>query len=111
VNSEEYEFTLKIRNTTENNKLKNLKIDELKQQISQIETVIQQLRTLLSIKENDATMLDIVRSVRETQERKREEMEVRNTAGAKIEDLRKKNLMLENKIKGYKNEICLKKKF
>jgi hypothetical protein len=110
VNSEEYEFTLKIRNTTENNKLKNLKIDELKQQISQIETVIQQLRTLLSIKENDATMLDIVRSVRETQERKREEMEVRNTAGAKIEDLRKKNLMLENKIKGYKNEICLKKK-
>ena len=110
VNSEEYEFTLKIRNTTENNKLKNLKIDELKQQISQIETVIQQLRTLLSIKENDATMLDIVRSVRETQERKREAMEVRNTAGAKIEDLRKKNMMLENKIKGYKNEICLKKK-
>ena len=110
VNSEEYEFTLKIRNTTENNKLKNLKIEELKQQISQIETVIQQLRTLLSIKENDATMLDIVRSVRETQERKREEMEVRNTAGEKIEDLRKKNMMLENKIKGYKNEICLKKK-
>ena len=110
VNSEEYEFTTRIRNTTENNKLKNLKIDELKQQISEIETVIQQLRTLLSIKENDATMLDIVRSVREAQEKKREEMDVRNTAGAKIEELRKKNKMLENKIKGFKNEICLKKK-
>ena len=108
-NSEEYEYTLKIRNTTENNKLKNLKIEELKQQIKQIETVIKQLRTLLDIKENDATMLDIVRSVREAKEKKREEMEERNIASEKIEELKKKNKMLENKILGYKNEISLKK--
>ena len=110
VNSEEYEFTLKIRNTTENTKLKNLKIEELKQQIAQIETVIQQLRTLLDVKENDATMLDIIRTVRQAKEKKREEMEIRNLAGKKIEDLEKKNKFLENKIKGYKTEISLKKK-
>ena len=110
TNSEEYEYTLRIRNTTENTKLKNLKIEELKEQITQIETVIKQLRTLLSVKENDATMLDIVRSVREAKEKKMEEMSVRNTAGEKIEDLKKKNKILENKILGFKNEICLKKR-
>ena len=108
-NSEEYEYTLKIRNTTENNKLKNIKIEELKQQIKQIETVIQQLRTLLDIKENDATMLDIVRSVRQAKAKKREEMEIRNIASEKIEELKKKNKILENKILGYKTEISLKK--
>ena len=62
----------------ENNKLKNIKIEELKEQIVQIETVIQQLRTLLDVKENDFTMLDIVRSVREAKENKREDMKIRN---------------------------------
>ena len=109
INSEEYEYTLKIRNTTENNKIKNIKIGELKQQINQIETVIKQLRTLLDVKENDATMLDIVRSVREAKAKKREEMVLRNITGEKIEDLRKKNEILENKILGYKNEMTLKK--
>ena len=108
-NSEEYEFALRIRNTTENNKIKNLKIEELKQQIIEIETVIKQLKTLLDVKENDATMLDIVRSIREAKAKKREEMEIRNSAGERIEDLRKKNKILENKILGYKNEISLKK--
>ena len=107
--SEEYAYTLKIRNTTENNRIKNLKIEELKQQIVQIETVIKQLRTLLDVKVNDATMLDIVRSVRKAQAKKREEMEIRNLEGEKIEELRKKNKILENKIMGYKNEITLKK--
>ena len=109
IHSEEYEFTLKIRNMTENNKLKNLKIEELKQQITQIETKIKQLKTLLDVKENDVTMLDIVRSVREAKAKKREEMDLRNSAGKKIEDFKKKNEILENKILGYKNEISLKK--
>ena len=109
INSEEYEYTLKVRNTTENNKIKNIKIEELKQQINQIEIVIKQLRTLLDVKENDATMLDIVRSVREAKAKKREEMVLRNIAGEKIEDLRKKNEILKNKILGYKNEMTLKK--
>ena len=109
-NSDEYEYTLKIRNTMENNKLKNIKIEELKQQINTIEEVIKQLRTLLDIKGNDATMLDIVRSVREAKEKKREEMEIRNIVGKKIEELNNKNKTLENKIIGYKNEISLKKK-
>lgn len=70
VNSIEYEYTQNIRSTTENIKLKNLKIEELKQQIVQIETVIKQLRTLLDVKENDATMLDIIRSLREAKQKK-----------------------------------------
>jgi len=110
VDSSEYEYALKIRNTTEKIKLKNLKIDELKQQIMEIETVIKQLRTLLDIKENDATMLDIIRSIRESKQKKSKEMNVRNVAVKNIEDLEKKNKMLEKKILGYKNEISLKKK-
>ena len=54
-------------------------------------------------------MLDIVRNVREAKAKKREEMEIRNIASEKIEELKKKNKMLENKILGYKNEISLKK--
>ena len=108
-NSEDYEYAAKIRNLTENNKIKNMKIDELKEQIAQIEIVIQQLRTLLNVKENDFTMLDIVRSAREAREKKKEEMKVRNKTGDKIEDLQKKNKILENKINGIKNEINSKK--
>ena len=108
-NSEDYEYAMNIRNLTENNKIKNTKIDELKQQITQIEIVIQQLRTLLNVKENDFTMLDIVRSAREAREKKKEEMKIRNKTGDKIEDLQKKNKILENKINGIKNEINSKK--
>ena len=108
-NSEDYEYAAKIRNLTENNKIKNMKIDELIEQIAQIEIVIQQLRTLLNVKENDFTMLDIVRSAREAREKKKEEMKVRNKTGDKIEDLQKKNKILENKINGIKNEINSKK--
>jgi hypothetical protein len=108
-NSEDYEFAARIRNLTENNKLKSSKIEELKEQITQIETVIQQLRTLLDLKENDFTMLDIVRSVREAREKKRDDMKIRNKTGEKIEELQKKNKILENKINGIKDEINMKK--
>ena len=110
VNSKEYEYAQNIRNTTENIKLKNLKIEELKQQIIQIETVIKQLRTLLDVKENDATMLDIIRSLREAKHKKSKDMSMKNFVGKKIEDLEKKNKILEKKVQGYKNEISLKKK-
>jgi predicted nucleic acid-binding Zn-ribbon protein len=110
VDSSEYKYALKIRDTTEKIKLKNLKIEELKLQIIEIETVIKQLRTLLDVKENDATMLDIIRSIRESKQKKSKEMGVRNEAVRNIEDLEKKNKMLEKKILGYKNEISLKKR-
>ena len=110
VNSIEYEYTQNIRSTTENIKLKNLKIEELKQQIVQIETVIKQLRTLLDVKENDATMLDIIRSLREAKQKKSKDMSVKNYFGKQIEDLEKMNKILEKKVQGYKNEISLKKK-
>ena len=67
-----------------------MKIEELKEQINKIETVIQQLKTLLDVKENDFTMLDIVRSVREAREKKNEEMKIRNKTGDKIKELLKK---------------------
>ena len=110
VNSKEYEYAQNIRNSTENIKLKNLKIEELKQQITQIETVIKQLRTLLDVKENDATMLDIIRSIRESKQKKIKDMSAKNIVGKKKEDLEKKNKILEKKVQGYKNEISLKKK-
>ena len=46
-------------------------MEELKQQIKQIETIIKQLRTLLDIKENDSIMLDILRNISESKTKKR----------------------------------------
>jgi hypothetical protein len=54
-------------------------------------------------------MLDIVRSVREAREKKRDDMKIRNKTGEKIEELQKKNKILENKINGIKDEINMKK--
>ena len=42
------------------------------------------------MKENDTTMLDIIRSVRKAKEKKREVMEVKNLVRSHIEDLEKK---------------------
>ena len=106
----EYMYSLKIRSTTDNNKLKNLKIEELKKQITQIETVIKQLKTLLDVKRNDSTMLEILRTVREAKEKKKKDVEIRNALALQIEDMANKNKILENKILGFKNEINVKKK-
>ena len=88
--SYEFNYALTIRNTTENIKIQNLKIEELKQQIIQIETLIKQLRTILDVKENNATMLDIIRSIRESKQKQNKEMSVRNVAVKNIEDLERK---------------------
>ena len=108
-NSEEYEYTLKIRNTIDNNRLKNIKIEELKQQIIQIEIDIKRFKNLLDMKENDATMIEINKTIREAKAKKKKDNEMRNGAGKQIEELIKQNKILENKILGIKNEINLKK--
>ena len=107
--SEEYAFALKIRNTIDNNKLKNIKIEELKQQINQIEKSIQQLKNLLDLKENDITMMEVVKSVRQAKTNKMMEMKKKNEMSEQIEDLKKRNKILEDKILLIKNEIKLKK--
>ena len=106
----EYLYTLQIRSTTDNNHLKNLKIEELKKQIAKIETLIKQLKMLLDVKENDAIMLEILKTIREAKEKKRKENEIRNLLSDKIKELMYKNKILEGKIKGVKNEINTKKK-
>ena len=106
----EYLYTLQIRSTNDNNHLKNLKIEELKKQIVKIETLIKQLKMLLDVKENDAIMLEILKTIRESKEKKRKENEIRNLLSDKIKDLIYKNKILEEKIKGVKNEISIKKK-
>ena len=107
--SEEYEFASKIKNTTENNRLKNKKIQELNQQIVQIQTEIKKLKNLLDIKENDVTMMKVIRAVRKANLDKRKDMDKINRAGEDIEYLIKQNKILENKILIFKNEINLKK--
>jgi hypothetical protein len=108
-NSEEYEFTLKIRNTIESNKLKNLKIEELKQQINKIEMSIEKLKNILDMRENNATMMEIIKTLKEAKIKKKKEIEMRNEVGNQIEDLMKQNKVLENKIMGVKNEINMKR--
>ena len=107
--SKEYEFALKIRNTTDNNRLKNIKIEELKEQIEQINMDIKQLKNLLDMKENDVTMMKIIRAIREANINKKKEKDIRNRMGEEIENLVKKNKILKNKILIFKNEINLKK--
>ena len=108
--SDEYLYTVKIRNMAEKNKLKIKHIEELKNQIINIETDIKQLRNLLYIKQNDTTMLEMIRTVREGKAKKNRDMSEQNKVGKKIEELERKQKMLENKIVGYKNEIKYKKK-
>ena len=107
--SEEYEYALKIR-TNENTRLKNVKIEELKQQIIQIESEIKQIKVLLDKKENDLTMMKIIRTGRDAMVNKRKEMDDRNKMEEEIENLKNKNKVLENKILGFKKEVNLKKK-
>ena len=106
----EYLYTSEIRSINDNNHLKNLKIEELKKQIVKIETLIKQLKMLLDVKENDAIMLEILKTIREAKEKKRKENEIRNLLSDKIKELMYKNKILEGKIKGVKNEIDTKKK-
>ena len=108
-NSEEYEYSLKIRNTIESNRLKNFKIEELKNQINQIKISIEKLKNVLDMKENNFTMMEIVQTLKEAKIRKRKEIEKQNEAGRQIEHLKKQNKILEKKILGIKNEINLKK--
>ena len=107
--SEEYEFASKIRNTTENNRLKDIKIQELKQQIVQIKIDIKKLKNLLDIKENDVTMMKIIKAVRQANINKKKDMDKINRAGEEIENLIKQKKILENKISVFKNEINIKK--
>ena len=101
----EYSFKLQIRNTTENNKLKNLKIEELKKQIVNIERDIKQQKILINIRQGHETMLEMIKTIRESKEKKKKENEIRNILADKIEELEMKNKLLEKKILGLKNEI------
>ena len=107
--SEEYEFALKIRNAIDNNRVKDIKIEELKKQINEIEISIKQLKNLLDLKENDITMMEVIKAVKQAKTNKMNEMRKRNEMSEQIEDLKKRNKILENKILLVKNEINLKK--
>ena len=76
--SEEYEFALKIKNTADNTRVKNRKIEELKNKINQINIDIKQLKTLLDIKENDVTMMRIIKTVRQAKKINKRDAGIRN---------------------------------
>jgi len=105
----EYSFKLQIRNTTDNNKLKNLKIEELKKQIVKIERDIKQQKILINMRQGHETMLEMIKTIRESKDKKKKENEIRNLLADKIEELEMKNKLLEKKILGLKNEIKSKK--
>ena len=105
----EYSFKLQIRNTTDNNKLKNLKIEELKKQIEKIERDIKQQKILINMRHDHETMLEMIKTIRESKDKKKKENEIRNILADKIEELEMKNKLLESKILGLKNEINSKR--
>ena len=109
-NSDEYQYTLMIRNTTENNRLKNTKINELKKQIQQIICQNGQLKTLINIYETDSTMIGMLKNVKDQKERQGKEVKTRNEIVRKINDLLNKNEALSKKITMYKEEITEKQK-
>ena len=106
--SKEYEYVLNIRKTTDNNHIKSMKIEELKQQIIKIETEIKQLKNILNLREEDVIMMEMLRTVQRAKANKLKDMEIRNIAGQQIENLEKQNKILEKKISFYKKEINLK---
>lgn len=109
IKTPEYSFKLQIRNTTDNNKLKNLKIEELKKQIVKIERDIKQQKILINMRQDHETMLEMIKTIRESKDKKKKENEIRNLLADKIEELEMKNKLLESKILGLKNEINSKK--
>ena len=109
-NSDEYQYTLAIRNTTENNRLKNIKINELKKQIQDIICQNGQLKTLINIHETDSTMIGILKNVKDEKERREKDTKTRNEIIRKINELLKKNETLTQKINKYKEEVNTKKK-
>ena len=110
ITTPEYSYKLLIKNTTDNNKLKNLKIEELKKQIVRIETDIKHLKILINMRQDHETMLEMIKTIRESKDKKKKENEIRNIFANKIEELEMKNKLLENKILGLKNEIKSKKR-
>ena len=109
--SKEYEYALNIRKTIDNNRIKNIKIEELKNQIVKIETEIKQLKNILNLREEDITMMEMIRTVYRAKVNKIKDIEIKNTAGQQIENLEKQNKILEKKISFFKKEINLKKIF
>ena len=100
--SYEYMFTKKIKEKTSENKRKDLKIEALEEEIKKLERDKEQLNILIEIKKNNATMLEILRSIDRQKKLKKEDMQSKNEEEFTTVDLIKRNINLQKKIVGIK---------
>ena len=97
-NSYKFDFTRIIQKAQDDNKIKDLKIEKLKEEIKQIERENNQLKLLIEIKKNDEIMVEIYKSLEKQNKLKKEVALCQNDEKFKIKDLIKKNNNLEKKI-------------
>ena len=101
-NSYEYMFTKKIKEKTSENKRKDLKIETLKEEIKKLEREKEQSNILIEIKKNNATMLEILRTIDRQKKLKKEDIQSKNDEEFTTVDLIKRNINLQKKIVGIK---------
>ena len=89
--SDEFKYALAVRSTTENNKIKNTKINELKKQIQQIICQNGQLKNLIDIYEVDSTMIAMLKNVKDEKKRNEKDIKKRNEIIRKMNELLNKN--------------------
>ena len=104
TDSEENEFLIHFTTTQESIRLKDIKINELKDQIKKLTTEKDRLKNLIDTKSNDNIMVQILRNVQNINSKKKGDEKYRNDEGMLINELTKKNKQLLKDIEIIKNE-------
>ena len=97
-NSCKFDFIKVIQEAQADNRIKNFKIEKLKEEIKQIERENKQLKLLIEIKKNNELMVEIYKSLENEKKLKKEVVNFKNDEELNFKDLIKKNNDLEKKI-------------
>ena len=94
-NSCKFDFTKVIQEAQADNRIKDFKIEKLKEEIKQIERENKQLKLLIEIKKNNELMVEIYKSLEKQKKLKKEVVYFKNDEDLNFKDLIKKNNDLE----------------
>ena len=104
-NTYEYEFAKMMKETQNDNIKKDIKIEQLKEEVKQIERENEQLNIFIEIKKNNETMIEILKSIENNKKIKKQNVQSKNNEELMIKKLIKKNNFLRKKISEIKNNI------
>ena len=104
-NTYEYEFAKMMKETQNDDIKKDIKIEQLKEEVKQIERENEQLNIFIEIKKNNETMIEILKSIEKNQKIKKQTLQSKNNEEIMIKNLIKKNKFLRKKISEIKKNI------